>query len=415
MTATATKYRYQLPPKSIKADCPDCGPKHRRTLSRYVDAKTDDPVPLPYGRCDRESNCGYHLSPYDKGNSGMSYADSIYQSSKSLMQTVPAYYPTPLVKPLPPVPVETVIYTIPDEVFNPTIGHYSNNQFAKLLQHEFGTDKAAELLQRFQIGTSAHWEGATVFWLIDELQRVRAGQVVLFGDDWHRTKYTDREGRKQACISSVSHGLLKRYRKAGQLVPAWLTDYHDNAPRWPSLFGVHQLAAADDSQPVAIVEAPKTAVLCAAYFPQFIWLAVGALSYLTLNTDDGRQRLSPLKNRAVMLLPDLSKDGKTYAKWNSRADELRAEGYRVTVVDYLERTASEIDKEQGLDLADFLLRKQSVADEDLLPITRIKYAHDKPFSPFAPTPLSWDAAYQLERIRWCVLPIDADEECLINQ
>jgi len=410
MTATATKYRYQLPTKSIKADCPDCGPKHSRTLSRYIDAQTGEPVPLPYGRCDRESNCGYHLSPYDKGRSDMSYADSIYQSSKSLMQTVPAYYPAPLSRPVSSLPVEPAkVYTIPDEVFKPTVGHYASNQFAILLQQEFGIDKAAELLQRFQIGTSAHWEGATVFWLIDELQRVRAGQVVLFGDDWHRAKYTDREGRTRPCISSVSHGLLKRYRNHEQTPPTWLTDYHNDAPRWPSLFGVHQLATTNANQPVAIVEAPKTAVLCAAYFPQFIWLAVGALSYLTLNTDDGRQRLAPLKTRPVMLLPDLSKDGKTYQKWNSRADELRAEGYRVTVVDYLERTANQTDKEQGLDLADFLLRQPDFAEQPFLPKSVAKPASQLPFNEFPAAPLSWDAAYALERVRWCVLPIDAVE------
>jgi hypothetical protein len=225
----------------------------------------------------------------------MSYADSIYQANKSLLQTVPGYHPVPqpLPRPIQPALPDPTLYTIPDEVFQPTVGHYASNQFATLLQQEFGTDKAADLLHRFQIGTSAHWEGATVFWLIDEAQRIRAGQVVLFDKDWHRAKYVDRQGRKQACISSVSHGLMKRYRKEEKTPPTWLSDYHDNAPRWPSLFGVHQLATAPSSQPVAIVEAPKTAVICAAYYPQFIWLAVGALSYLTLNTDDGRQRLAP--------------------------------------------------------------------------------------------------------------------------
>ncbi|MFD2937623.1 PG0870-related protein [Spirosoma flavum] len=43
------------------------GPKHRKTLSRYVDTQTGEPLPGKYGRCDQESNCGYHLKPYYKG------------------------------------------------------------------------------------------------------------------------------------------------------------------------------------------------------------------------------------------------------------------------------------------------------------------------------------------------------------
>ncbi|GAB4042281.1 hypothetical protein GCM10028774_53880 [Spirosoma jeollabukense] len=69
--------RYQLPRKAVKGDCPQCGPRHRRTLSRYVDTQTSDPLPELYGRCDRESNCGYHLSPYHKGASGLSYHDEL--------------------------------------------------------------------------------------------------------------------------------------------------------------------------------------------------------------------------------------------------------------------------------------------------------------------------------------------------
>lgn len=31
-------------------------------------------------------------------------------------------------------------------------------------------------------------------------------------------------------------------------------------------------------QPIAVVEIPKTAVLCTPYFRGFVWVAVGALS-----------------------------------------------------------------------------------------------------------------------------------------
>ncbi|GAB3639716.1 DUF6371 domain-containing protein [Spirosoma arcticum] len=385
--STQTKpYRYQLPKKAIKADCPQCGPRHRKTLSRYVDSRTGEALPELYGRCDRESNCGYQLSPYQKTASGMSYADEVNQYSQMppipklwfriagkwkrngcAREGVVSGFQDALIGATPEQAekvakfifdkatrstqptLTTPIYCIPDEVFSPTLGHYQHNQFARLLSRQFGNSEALTLLQRFQIGTSARWPGACVFWLKDEQHRVRAGQVVLFANDWHKANYADQEGNQKVCISSVSHGLLRRYRQQEQPAPDWLTDYHKNAPRWPILFGLHQIATAPVDQPVAIVEAPKTAVVCSALIPDFVWLAVGALSYLNA------ERLAPLRGRAVKLFPDLSKDGKAFARWSKVADDLNTKCYQISVSDLLEQGATNQQKEQGLDLADFLL------------------------------------------------------------
>ena len=372
---TAQNLRYQLPKKSIKGDCPQCGPKHRRTLSRYIDTRTGELLPEDFGRCDRESNCAYHLSPYQVSASGLSYADAVYQqwkidnplpapnagNSLQMRYSVPARQPQQLSSP-PSVPDPE--YYLPDEVFRPTIGHYERNQFARLLDQQFGPSVASGLLQQFQIGTSAYWPGACVFWLIDEQHRARAGQVVGFADDWHKARYTDHEREPRVCISSVSHGLLRRHRQQKQTVPPWLTDYHENAPRWPILFGLHQLSDAPIDTPVAIVEAPKTAVICSHYFPGFIWLATGTKSNLTLNTTDGLERVRTLRGRRVVLYPDLNAyhdttnaQGNKIRGWKSTADQLQAEGFAVEVSDYLEQHATDDQKRDGLDLADFLLQQ----------------------------------------------------------
>jgi len=49
-----------------------------------------------------------------------------------------------------------------------------------------------------------------------------------------------------------------------------LTNYDQNAPRWPILFGLHQLATAPIDKPVAFVEAPKMDVIGSAMRPGFI-------------------------------------------------------------------------------------------------------------------------------------------------
>ncbi|XWW44465.1 hypothetical protein JYG30_17050 [Fibrella sp. USSR17] len=271
----------------------------------------------------------------------MSYADKLFAQNKAdhiLSDTWADLSPQP-----------TFTYTIPDEVFKKSLWHYNRNQFAILLQEHFGYHKAKELLQQFQIGTSSYWPGATVFWLIDTAGRARAGQVNLFADDWHRAKYIDREGNAKPCISSVSYSLLRHYRAMKEGVPGWLNEYHDNAPRWPVPFGLHQLHTTPTDKPIAIVEACKTAVVCAGYFSEFVWLAIGAKSYLNA------ERLAELRGRSIVLFPDLN----AYTDWSIRAEALRAEGFRVNVSSMLEENAINEQRQQGLDLADFLLQPPS--------------------------------------------------------
>lgn len=455
---TLTKpYRYQLPKKAIKSDCPQCGPKYRKTLSLYIDSQTGEILPKQFGRCDRESNCGYNLSPYTKGPSGISYADEVSQLSSiprewfkmaakwkrlymeretiinKLVQAEGAtqeqaeqvikyvFSRASLSTLFSPTP----IYSIPEEVVVQSLGYYDQNQFAKLLVQQFGQNKANGLLKQFRIGTSALWPGSCVFWLNDEQKRVRAGQVVLFADDWHKATYLDKEGQTKPCISSVSHGLIRRYSKQGQPAPDWLTDYHKNAPRWPILFGLHQLLNEPVDKPIAIVEAPKTAVVCSALISDFVWLAVGALSYL--NAD----RLAPLRGRVVMLFPDLSKDGKAFAQWSRIADQMNAVGYQIKVSTLLEQGATDEQRTKGLDLADFLLipakeRPRWIIDGQTIygevlepePSEQSDKLKEPTLRPFIPpetrvahpnAPLSFDAAEQLQAVKWCVLPINAIE------
>ena len=79
--------------------------------------------------------------------------------------------------------------------------------------------------------------------------------------------------------------------------------------------------------------------------PQFIWLAVGSLS--NLNTE----KCSILKGRIVTLFPDLN----GFDKWSSKAKELLHLA-TFTVSDLLERKATESERKQGFDLADYLIK-----------------------------------------------------------
>ncbi|OJW74280.1 DUF6371 domain-containing protein [Spirosoma sp. 48-14] len=360
---TSPSLRYRLPQKAIKGDCPNCSPKYRRTLSRYIDTRSDEPLPELYGRCDREVNCGYHLSPYAKGPSGLSYADEVYQCWKEETQRQPAYHLTYLqsVSQNPPVSQPgKPVHSIPEDVFQQSIGHYERNQFARLLSRHFGAQVANQALTQFQIGTSSRWPGACVFWYIDEQNRKRGGQIKLFDDNWHTVKYVNAAGKKCIKTDWVHTSLAYRLAQKKQSYPAWLTAYIEQKEFSPCLFGLPQLVTVPKDKPIALVEAPKTAVICSLYFDQYVWLAVGALSYLNA------ERLAPLIGRSIIAFPDaalLGKDfkyGKAYLNWSRKAEQLRKAdvdhpAFQIDVSNFLEQIVTDLGRQEGIDLADCLL------------------------------------------------------------
>lgn len=59
-----------------------------------------------------------------------------------------------------------------------------------------------------------------------------------------------------------------------------------------------------------------------------------------------------------MLFPDLSKDGNTFKLWSDKAKELNQmiQNSSFEVSDLLEQFATDEERENGLDLADFIIK-----------------------------------------------------------
>lgn len=110
--------------------------------------------------------------------------------------------------------------------------------------------------------------------------------------------------------------------------------------------------------PVALVEAPKTAILGTLFFglPENetspLWLAVFNLSSLKY------KKVKSLEGRKVFLYPDLSKDGSSFDLWNKKAQEFNSVNSNMNfrTSKFLEERATPEEKERGLDLADYLVR-----------------------------------------------------------
>ncbi len=333
---TLTVHRFTLQPYAgpkSRATCPACGKP--RCFTRYLDTETGELLPDEFGRCDHEVSCGYARNPYHRDAGGLSYATAAERGEAR------SPGPAPVRRAPPPALASAAVVSIPTDVFTATLGHYERNNLAQLLRSHFGAGVADELLLRYQVGTSAYWPGACVFWLTDEAGRVRGGQVVLYDDTGHTVKQPRR------CTTWAHTALAAAYRQRGTPPPAWLADYQAHGQKSPCLFGLPQLTTAPTGQPVALVESAKTALLAAPYFPRYCWLATMGLSYLTA------ERLAPVRGRRLVLFPDAGALG----QWQAKADELRGLGFDVTVSDELEKLATADECADGLDLADVLLRE----------------------------------------------------------
>lgn len=286
---------------STRYHCPSC--KHRdKTFVKYIDTETGGYINDVVGRCNRETSCGYHFTPKQ------------YFQTNNIQLPIPnSQYQTP--KPLPPTSF------INNNCFKQTLSNYDSNNFVQYLINTFGNTITQSVLSKYFVGTSKHWQGATIFWQIDIQSKIRTGKIMLYNP-----KTGKRIKQPYNHITWV-HSVLKQ----------------PNFQLKQCLFGEHLLKG--NNKPVAIVESEKTSIIASVYLPQFIWLAVGSLSNLT------QEKCNVLKGRKVVLFPDLN----AFEKWCIKAIELKnITNFQVS--NLLETKATVQDKIQGLDLADYLIR-----------------------------------------------------------
>jgi len=301
-----TEHRYILEPyKGMKTRyvCPDCQQRDK-TFSLYIDTETGEHIHPSVGRCNRESNCGCHYTP-----------KQYFQDNNISFDTQPKAY-----KPRPVTPQKPISF-VPIEIFKASLKEHEANHFIKFLISLFGVEVSNELISQYFIATSKHWNGATVFWQIDTQGKVRTGKIMLYSPT------TGKRIKEPFKHINWVHSVIKQ--------PEFELKQ--------CLYGEHLLI--DKTKPVAIVESEKTAVIASVYLPQFIWLAVGSLTNLNA------EKFSILKGRTVTLFPDLN----GFDKWSSKAKELSHLAI-FTVSDLLERKATETERKQGFDLADYLIK-----------------------------------------------------------
>jgi len=288
------QYRYEFEKGSKKHQCPKCG---KKTFVRYVDNATREYLPLEFGRCDRENNCGYWGTP--KGEFTNTYE----------------------VKFKPPPPIS---YHDP-KLLTQSGRNFKQNNFIQFLKTLFSEDEIKTVIQKYLIGTSKLWNGATVFWQIDGQQNIRHGKIMLYSLS---TGKRVKSANGKAYINSVRSTLKLKNFNLKQC-----------------LFGLH-LINETETRTVAIVEGEKTAVIMSLFKPEYIWLATGSKQGFKY------EMLKPIKGFKIIAFPDKSE----YTDWQDKAIELKDFGFDISVSKYLENAIYE----DGTDFADVFIDENRI-------------------------------------------------------
>jgi hypothetical protein len=301
-------HRYTLEPyKGMKTryNCPNCN--KTGVFTKYIDLRNNEYVNDIVGCCNRIIKCSYHYKPkqYFKDNNY-----SIDISAKPFVTTTQKKFFKPITS------------FIDVKIMNRSLRCKTSNCFIDFLSNHWSYEVAIELADKYNIGTSSIWPGATVFWQVDNQDKVRSGKIMLYHIE------SGKRIKKPFNHINWVHKSLK------------LIDFNLEQ----CYFGEHLLKYYPN-KPIAIVESEKTAVISSVYLPEFLWLACGSAN----NLNESKARV--LKGRNVVLFPDLN----CYDLWLSKSSKLKnLRSIRVSKL--LKDKASIGERLLGLDIADYLLK-----------------------------------------------------------
>ena len=309
--------KYRLGSKTV---CPECGRK--ACFTRYIDEAGEISFPGNVGKCDHINSCGYHYTPkeYFRDNPTVKERLDGHERdgrARSAVRTVPEQEPK--------------ISFLPSDWVEQSMRRYDINPLYRYFSKVAGKEDTGRLFRLYRIGTSRMWGGATVFWQIDRNGNVRAGKIMGYNaETGHRVKEPFNQVSWVHSVRKVQDFRMKQ-----------------------CLFGEHLLSDTSStisSKPVAIVESEKTALVAAHFIPDFIWLATGGM-HGCFNSE----AMQVLGGREVILFPDL----KATEEWRQRLPMLGSVCRRATCSDLLEKIATDGQRSQGLDIADFLLMEDT--------------------------------------------------------
>ena len=309
MTAMSHYYtlqKYTNP--SSRHTCPACG--RQRCFTLYVDPDAN-PLHETVGRCDHESSCGYHRTPRQYFHDHPEHRHHCHPERSEGSFTRHAR------------PDRASPGIIPQNLIPPPS---AANHLITYLSTMLPSSAIDRIIADYRLASTP--DQAIIFLQIDQDNQCRTGKIMQYDPaTGHRIKDPDKPGR-----INWLHSILKRRK---QLPPDWqLTQ---------CLFGEHLLPQHQDKT-VALVESEKTAIICSAMMPQYLWLATGGKSGLT------SERLSSLKGRKIIVFPDID----AFKDWQQKIFTFPHLDIRISRL--LEDNATPADRAAHIDLADWIIQ-----------------------------------------------------------
>lgn len=311
--------------------CPSCG--HSRQFTRYL---KDDGEPFAdhVGLCNRKSKCGHNYTPK------MYFADNPH-----LRKNNGDYKPKKRQAPAPVKKFES------PEVLNfhtfahvrESLGKHRDNPFMQYLFNLFpdSEDEILEVARKYYVG---YFNNLTCFWQIDRKGKICKGKLLKYDAQTGKRQTIYKWKEKDENTGEVEELEMKTY---------WVHRILQKRGEFPEeinlkscFFGEHLLETEKDKT-VCVVEAEKTAILAALCYPKFVWLAVGAQSHLT------EERMKVLGGRNAIFYPD----GDAFELWKEKAAAACVLGINARVSTFIDRSATDEEKQNGFDLADYLDRQ----------------------------------------------------------
>jgi len=305
-------YKYTLEKSSKKHICPRCGKKR---FVRFINNETNEYLDHTFGRCDRETSCGYFNKP-----------------NESFVLVEPTTQLIPI----------KAISKIEKSIVSASIKQFDKNNLHLFLSKYFDANLVTQTFKNYKVGTSKKWDGATVFWQVDENQNIRTGKIMLYN------ALNGKRVKKPYNHISWAHKALK------------IDDFNLKQ----CLFGLH--LTADKSKTIGLVEAEKTAITMDLFLPNCHWLATGSKQNLK------EELLNPIKDFKIIAYPDKSE----FNDWQVKCNLLVEKGFDITCSTLVEKSSII----EGSDLADiyFDLENKNIDNTPLSNIeTSIQKLHSK--------------------------------------
>ena len=297
---------------SSRHTCPAC--ERPRCFTLYIDDNGNILHPT-VGRCDHESSCGYHRTPRQYFHDHPEHRHFVIPSERSESRNLHHDRHARPNRASPGI--------IPQNLIPPPSAANHLITYLKTMLPSTAIDR---IIADYRLASTP--DQAIIFLQIDQDNQCRTGKIMQYNPaTGHRIKDPNKLGR-----INWLHSILKRRK---QLPSDWqLTQ---------CLFGEHLLPQHQDKT-VALVESEKTAIICAALMPQYLWLATGGKSGLT------SERLCSLKGRKIIVFPDID----AFKDWQQKIFTFPHLDIRISHL--LEDNATPADREAHIDLADWILK-----------------------------------------------------------